>query len=98
MTANSNKTTKKPKRVKKLSAHVTHLEMSHHPQHHIPVPTWPIIALMRAKNIPVQFYRYVYEMVGKPYHWEDRRYLPDCELYSTINDETAEIHVLYADA
>jgi len=97
MKANNDKSAKKPKRAAKLSAHVTHLEMTHHHPVHLPVPTRPAIALMRAQNIPPAFYRFLYEMVGKPYHWQDRRNLSDGELHSIINDSTAEIHVLYAD-
>ena len=83
--------------VKKLNAHVTHLEMNHAPLRSIPVPTRPTIALIRAENIPSDFYRYMYELVGKEHHWQDRRNLPDAKLYSLINHENAEISVLYAD-
>ena len=83
--------------VSKLKAHVTHLEMNHAPLRSIPVPTRPTIALIRAENIPSDFYRYMYELVGKEHHWQDRRNLPDAKLYSLINHENAEISVLYAD-
>lgn len=87
---------KKPA-AKKLKAHVTHLEMSNAPLRNVPVPTRPIIALIRAENIPVDFYRYLYELVGKEHHWEDRRNLNDANLYSIINHENTEISILYAD-
>lgn len=85
------------KSVKKLKAHVTHLEMSQAPLRSVPIPTRPKIALIRAENIPTDFYRYLYELVGKDHHWEDRRTLTDAKLYSIINHENTEISVLYAD-
>ncbi|MGI9351375.1 MAG: GNAT family N-acetyltransferase [Rhizobiaceae bacterium] len=85
------------KRTRKLSAHVTHLEMTHPPLRNLPIPTRPVIALMRAKNIPAEFYSFMYEIVGKAYHWEDRRNMSPAELYAVINDESCEIHVLYAE-
>ena len=86
----------KPKR-KVLKAHVTHLEMHHPLSTHIPVPTRPVLALMRAENIPVHFYRYLYELVGKEHHWQERRLMGDRELSQIINGEDYEINVLYAD-
>ncbi|MEM9329727.1 MAG: GNAT family N-acetyltransferase [Pseudomonadota bacterium] len=98
MTANKNKkSAKKPKPPKKLLAHVTHLEMTHPPLRSLPVPTRPTIALMRAKNIPAEFYSFMYEMVGRAYHWENRRDLSPAEIYATINEDHCEIHILYAD-
>ena len=89
------KSTKSSK--KKMTAHVTHLEMSHPHFKNIPVPTRPVIALIRAKNIPVNYYRYIYELVGKAFHWQERRIMKDAELFARINDEDTEINILYAD-
>lgn len=97
MTANNNNSTKKPRAKKKLAAHVTKLEMTHPPLRSLPVPTRPTIALMRARNISAEFYSFMYEQVGKAYHWEDRRNRSPAELFALINEETCEIHVLYAD-
>ena len=95
-----NEKTAKPKkksRSKKVSVRVTYLEMTQHLHRHVSVPTRPIIALMRAQYIPADFYSFLYKMVGKPHHWQDRRNTPEAELYAVINDENCEIHVLYAD-
>lgn len=88
---------KRSPRKKMLSAHVTHLEMTHPLLRSLPVPTRPVIALMRAKNIPLGFYRYLYELVGKSHHWQERRLMGDLELDEVINCDECEIHVLYAD-
>jgi len=82
---------------KKLKAHVTHLEMNTAPSRSLPIPTKPRIALIRADNIPVDFYRFIYELVGKKHHWEERRNLSDEMLYAQINHENTEVSILYAD-
>jgi len=87
----------KPGTKRMLSAHVTYLEMPHPPTRTIPLPTRPRIALMKAENIPTAFYRYLYELVGKAYHWQERRNLIDEKLDEVINGEDTEISVLYAD-
>lgn len=82
---------------KKLKTHVTYLEMTATPLRSIPVPTRPRIALMRAENIPTNFYNYLYEQIGRKHHWENRRYMLPAKLDNLINDENTEISILYAD-
>lgn len=62
-----------------------------------PVPTRPSVALIVARNIPAHFYAYLYQLVGKPHHWEERRNMPPSELQSTINSESCAISVLYVE-
>lgn len=95
MTNDNKKTASKG--IKKLHAHVTYLEMNQPPARNIPVPSRPKIALLRAENIPAEFYSYLYELVGKPHHWEDRRNMAKAKLEDIINNEQVEISVLYAD-
>lgn len=80
-----------------LTARVTHLEMLGIPAHRVPMPVGPRLAVLRAKDMPPVFYRYLYEQVGRAHHWLLRRNLPDAELAPLIHAETAEIHVLYVD-
>jgi GNAT superfamily N-acetyltransferase len=80
-----------------LKARVTHLEMTAMPAHRVPMPIGPRLALMQARNMPVAFYRYLYEQVGRPHHWSERRALGDDELAATIHASTVEIRVLYVD-
>ena len=79
----------------RLSAVVTYLEMTAPPV--IPAPPRPAvpIALLRTPNIPVSFYRYLYETVGEAWLWYERRRLDDETLCSLIHDEGVEIYVLY---
>lgn len=81
---------------KNLTAHVTHLEM-HSPLHrHVAMPSRPRLAVMRTEHMPVAFYRYLYEQVGKPHHWYLRRVMNDDDLAAIIHSETTEISVVYA--
>ncbi len=80
-----------------FSVRVTHLEMVEPPFVRIAMPSRPRLALMRVPDIPIAFYRYLYEQVGKPHHWMVRRNLNDADLTALIHAETAELQVLYAD-
>src|SRR3954466_661105 len=61
-----------------------------------PVPAPPgKLALMRAEDCTVSFYRYLYETVGTPWLWYERRLLDDRRLAAQIRKPTTEIFVLY---
>jgi GNAT superfamily N-acetyltransferase len=81
----------------KLIARITHLEMTDRSAISVPTPSGVKLAIMRASNIPVHYYRYLYEQVGKPHHWMLRRKQSDAEVAAAIHAPTAEIHVLYVD-
>lgn len=80
-----------------LTARVTHLEMTSPAIRAHPVPTRPSVALITAKNIPAAYYAYLYELVGKPHHWEERRNMNEDALGEAINAPECAISVLYAD-
>ena len=80
-----------------IKARVTHLEMLARPSALINAPSKPRLALMRVSNMPVSFYRYIYEQIGKPHHWYVRRVMKDDELLEIIRSENTHIEVLYAD-
>lgn len=80
-----------------LTARITHLEMLAPPAHRIPMPLGFRLAVMRATGMPLPFYRYLYEQVGKAHHWVLRRGMEDAELSSVIHSERTDIHVLYVD-
>ena len=84
-------------KARKLTARVTHLEMTARPHKTFPVPSKPRAALLHAENMRVHFYRYLYEQVGKAHHWYLRRVMKDGELAAILDAETTELAVLYAD-
>ncbi|HLY44021.1 MAG TPA: GNAT family N-acetyltransferase, partial [Stellaceae bacterium] len=76
---------------------ITYLEMRARPQTpRLPAPLGVKLALMRAENCSVSFYRYLYETVGTPWLWYERRQLGDAALAAAIQAPTTEIFVLYA--
>ncbi|MBV2144510.1 GNAT family N-acetyltransferase [Falsochrobactrum sp. TDYN1] len=81
----------------KLIARITHLEMMARSTIAVPVPSGMRLAIMRATHMPVHFYRYLYEYVGREHHWMLRRLQSDTEVAQIIHADTTEIHVLYAD-
>ena len=86
--------------IKKLSAaplrvHVTHLEMNAAPKAFLPVPVNLQTALIRAVDVPLPYYRYLYRLVGQRWHWVDRLRMPDEELRAVLSSERNQITVLY---
>ena len=81
-----------------LRCTITSLEMTARQSHTpVAVPTGMNLALLRARAPSVPFYRYLYDRVGEPWLWYERRAMDDAALKSIIQDEQVEIYVLYAD-
>jgi GNAT superfamily N-acetyltransferase len=76
---------------------VTFLEMSAPPAHYPPLPMGRQIALLRTKAIPLHFYRYLMDRVGRKWHWVNVLRLSDEELAAGIHREDRDIRVLYLD-
>ena len=76
---------------------VTYLEMREQPVR----PTTPSpssrakLALLRAENPTLSFYRYLYGTVGGSLNWTDRLILDDETLLAIIQDPLVEVYVLY---
>jgi GNAT superfamily N-acetyltransferase len=79
-----------------LEVVTTLLEMTERPTR----PTVPCppgqYAVLRLERPSVQFYRYLYSLVGERWMWTDRRKMSDPTLNAEINAEGVEIYVLYA--
>lgn len=75
---------------------VTFLSMTAPPAHFPPVPASPRLALMQAEHIPLHYYRYLYDTVGRSWLWVERQGLSDEALARKIHREGVEITVLYA--
>ena len=76
---------------------VTYLEMFDRPPPLTVPPPLGKIALMRAEQCTVSFYRYLYETVGTPWIWFERRLMSDGALAAELGKPTTEIFVLYAE-
>ena len=81
--------------MREIETIVTFLEMTAEPLHHIAPPSNLKLMLMRAENITLSFYRFLYGAVGHDYNWQDRTSLSDAELAKLIYAEGVEIWVLY---
>jgi GNAT superfamily N-acetyltransferase len=74
---------------------ITYLEMRQRPSR-VPAPAPPLkLALMRAEAPTVSFYRYLYNTVGEPWLWTDRRRIADEPLAAHLRDTRTEIYVLH---
>ncbi len=74
---------------------ITYLEMLARPREaRVPLPAGKL-ALMRAENCTVSFYRYIYNAVDEPWLWYERRLFDDRALAALITRPTIEIFVLY---
>src|SRR5215471_7539966 len=85
----------RPGAVTILDDTITYLEMLARPAgKRLAVPLEPL-ALMRAENCTVSFYRYLYDTVGEPWLWFERRIIDDKALAAQIGKRSIEIFVLY---
>jgi ribosomal protein S18 acetylase RimI-like enzyme len=75
---------------------VTYLKLAARPAHLPPMPMSPRLALMKADQIPLRFYRYLYAAVGESCLWVERHGLSDEALAGKVHREGIEISVLYA--
>jgi GNAT superfamily N-acetyltransferase len=54
------------------------------------------LAIVEAREITVSFYRYLYNTVGAPWLWYERRLLDDTALAAAIRKPGVHVYVLYA--
>ena len=55
------------------------------------------LTVLHARRPSVAYYRFLYNAVGKEYHWHSRGRLSDAELAALIQDPRDEVHVLHVD-
>ncbi len=79
-----------------LKVTVTYLEMPEAPASSlVPPPYGQKLALIRAEQPTLSFYHYLYDTVGQPWLWYDRRRMATNVLEETIGSEFVEIFVLH---
>jgi GNAT superfamily N-acetyltransferase len=78
-----------------LPATVTYLAM--HARSAAPPPPPPLLkyALLHAEKPQVHFYRYLYNMIGQPWYWVERRLWSDEKLRDMLGDTKVALYVLY---
>ncbi len=87
----------RPQAPRPLKTTVTYLEMTAPPQVHFPLPMNVQAAVMRVRNVPLHFYRYLQYRTGRPWHWVYRLRLDDASLSGLVHSERTTISVLYLD-
>lgn len=80
---------------KTLEFVITYLEMTERPRQVVHAPSGIKLAILRAEEPTVSFYRYLYDVVGEPWLWWERRALDDDSLAAIIADPKVEVYVLY---
>jgi GNAT superfamily N-acetyltransferase len=75
---------------------VYYLELLGH-NHGTAAPPRDGLAVIHAKRPTVAYYRFLYNAVGKDYHWYSRGKLPDAELAASVQNPLNEVHVLHVD-
>lgn len=82
----------------RLEVTITFLEMTERPAHpHLMPPQGLNCTLLRVRRPSVQFYRYLYDRVGEPWLWFERRAMADEELAAIVQDDRVEIYLLSVD-
>ena len=74
---------------------VTYLETRERPRGEALTGRADVSGILRAEPPSASFYRYLYDTVGAPWHWYERRELSDAALLAIIEDPKVEVYVAY---
>ena len=80
----------------RIETTVTYLEMTERPTRPSTPPPAGKLAIFRAEQPTISFYRYMYDTIGAQWTWSDRRELDDDTLGAIIHDPDVAIYILYA--
>ena len=84
-------------RLEPIEVTVTFLEMKRPPANYSHPPANLNVALMRTRDIPLHYYRYLMDRVGRKWHWVNVLRLGDEALEAKIRTPGRDIRVLYLD-
>ncbi len=79
----------------KIDVTVTSLEMLEAPVRDAPPPPPGDVKIIRSQHPSLAFYRFLYNTVGEPWAWWERRVMSDEDLSAIVQDPLVEVHVLY---
>ena len=86
----------KPPRERNVTATVTFLEMTGKPAGGPPPPRPMMkVAILRAEQPPIHFYKYLYSEIGRDYCWVERLMRSDAELTEMLHNPRVHLYVLY---
>lgn len=86
-----------PRPMRLLNATVTQLVMHQLPETPVAPPeNGRHYVVLRTRNIPLDYYRYLYVAVGRPHHWTSRL-LRDDALRREIHAPNMRMRILYSD-
>lgn len=78
-----------------LDVVITHLEMTTAPS--LPAPKTPALklAVLKAEDISLAYYRFLYAEAGRDWIWYERRAMSDAELGALLAEPGVEVYVLH---
>ncbi len=79
-----------------MDVRIFYLQMLSHQRRLVPAPRAGV-AVIHAKKPTVSYYRYLYDAVGRKWHWLSRKKLSDPELAALLEDPRNEVHVVHVD-
>src|SRR5271170_4075849 len=79
-----------------MEVKTTYLQMLAHPRRTAAVPRNGV-AVLHAQRPTIDYYRFLYDAVGRHWQWIDRKKLSDSQLSAIIHDPLVEVHVLFID-
>lgn len=80
-----------------IAVTVTFLEMTVPPAYYPPLPYNRPIALLKARQMPNHYYRYMMDRIGRKWHWVNALRLSDEEMTKKLGDPARDIRVLHLD-
>ena len=80
-----------------LQVTITYLQMTRGPVTALRRPRLDDLAILRVRKPTVPFYRFLYNQVGGPWLWYERRALTDDALAAILGDSKVHVYVLYRD-
>jgi GNAT superfamily N-acetyltransferase len=87
----------KAERLEPIPVTVTFLAMEKPPAHYPAAPMNRQVALLRANDIPLHYYRYLMDRVGRKWHWVNALREDDEALETALHAPGRDIRVLYLD-
>ncbi|MEQ9346366.1 MAG: GNAT family N-acetyltransferase [Thalassospira sp.] len=84
-----------PSNPRKLEVVISFLEMQSPPERPPAIIPPGKVAIVRAENPTLSFYRYLYNTVGEPWLWWQRRLMGDDELAPILAKPETHVYVLY---